>query len=288
MKQSIFGEWIKNAFSLVLPCGKDCCVLHIPLDIWIEGSMSEFIWILAIVIAIGAGLVGLTALFFILSSFVSATANILGFFIGAFLQLIISTLLDIRFLALFVIIFTILAGYEGDSWRWLSFSSSVSLFFVAASYILMFVLKLFNVSIFSNLGKDERERQFWMQLENSIFLNIGFLGIVYIVFAFCAVSYNYFLLSTMIPPAVDWVFSGPSDVVFRDFATYTFQTIIESLPGNVERRFGISVSRVTARQDAYVFNAFVSVFQLLFYAATASLIGAIWKSGRDKNFSLMR
>ncbi len=241
--------------------------------------MENFLWSIAIFLTIVAGLIGIIVLFRLLSSVVSTVLSVVGFVIGSFFQLIISTVVDIRFLSLVATIFLVMANYERGNWLWLSFILASSLFVISASYIVIFLLNIFDIKLFSNLGSNERDKAFWSSIAHSIFLNIGFLGIFYIVLSFSLVSYSYFLLSTF-NHDLPWVFIGPAGVSYHDFVSYTGQTALEAIPLGAARKLGIAISKIDVRADAYTFNAFVMVFQVLLYTAVFSFVGAIRKAAR--------
>jgi len=236
--------------------------------------MTTFLWLLAILLSIVAGIAGLFFLFFILSLVVKAAANAAEFSNAALLQLILTTILDIRFLALVDIIFTIMAGYEGGGWQWLGLILSFSLFLMSASYIVIFLLELIDYSIFSKLETVEKlsddDKKFWEAMMKIVHINIGFLGILYIFLAFYFVSYNYFLISYK---SLYYVFTGPRTVTSGDFAMYAFQTVINAIPFDFSKKFNLdSLANIRVRDDAYLFNAFVMSFQALFYGAFAEFV----------------
>lgn len=241
--------------------------------------METFLWSLAILLAIGAGLIGILVLFRILSSTLSASFTVVGYIIKSFVQLIFSTLVDIRILALIAIIFTMMANYERGKWLWPSFAMASSLFVIAASYVIIFFLDAVDRGLFVRADSESRDGEFWAALKHLIFLNIGFLGIFYIILSFSLVSYSYFLLSTY-DHELPWVFAGPACVSFSDFASYTGQTALEAIPLGAAKKLGISISTIEIRKDAYTFNAFVLIFQILLYSAVLSFIAAILKLRR--------
>lgn len=250
------------------------------------GNVSEIIWVLAIIIAIGAGFLGLLALFYLLGIAAKATARVAGISFGSLAVLVIQTVTDIRFLSLLVVIFTMLTSYERGGWIWISFSLSISLFLMSAAYITFFLLELVGKDIFERFehaARSEDEKRFWSDLSQTVFLNVGFLGIFYIFFSFFAVSYNSVFAAAhanMLSPFIifDYPRSGP--LTYSDFMMFSLQTAVEVVPFDLAKKLGIRWTRIQVNDNAYIFNAFVFVFKCLFLSAIGSFIGGAIKRVR--------
>src|SRR5580704_12143016 len=100
--------------------------------------MNAVVWVIAIVLTIFAGMAGLAALLYLLRIALVALRRVSGLAIVSLVSLIVFTAIDIRFLSLVVIIFTMLADHNGGGWPWIAFLLSLSLFFIASSYLVIF------------------------------------------------------------------------------------------------------------------------------------------------------
>lgn len=243
--------------------------------------MSVFAWYAGVAVAICAGLAAIMALIYLIAIAIRVASRLVGFSVGSILSLLFSTVLDIRFLSLVVVIFAMLAGYEGGRWSYVALALSTSLFIMATAYVVMFWLDLFDRSFLDKFGRTPQEKQFWGAVGDGIYLNIGFLGVVYIVLAYCATSYSYFLASVHARSTLDNVFMSRGPVTFGDFFSYTMQTTLEALPFDLKDKFDIQLSKVSVRRDAYMWKAFTVWFQLLFYSAFASLVAGIVKGKKE-------
>lgn len=183
----------------------------------------------------------------------------------AFAGIAVGVLVDVRVMYLLASNLTLLAYYQGGSWRHLATAFALETFSLSALYIVLFLS--IDIKREKPVGKVAKE------ILDAVKAGAGFWGLTGATLSF---SMSCFLISTVwnIPS-----FNGDPDgrLGFFEATRFALQCVLDMVPINLDKSFGISISKVSVAPGSYAVGALVFVYQILLLLSLVRVVVHFWQ-----------